>query len=86
MASSSGSEPSFHLERSLNIHAVLTKFLYEKKKKVYVRGFCEAQSAILHVLQQQGKRVCDVLAGLCSYEAASSGKQGLSVSSPYFIP
>ena len=30
------------------------------KKMIYVRGFCEAQSAILHLLQQQGKRVCDV--------------------------
>lgn len=30
------------------------------KNVLYVRGFCEAQSAILHVLQQQGKRVCDV--------------------------
>lgn len=35
-------------------------WIREKKNVLHVRGFCEAQSAILHVLQQQGKRVCDV--------------------------
>ena len=53
----------FILEKKevLTFMLFLQGFCMRKRKKViYVRGFCAAQSAILHVLQQQGKRVCDV--------------------------